>query len=71
MIFSDFLTVRPIIEQVKKIFNDPDLSSDATFGNWIWEKFVIAVAMRSRVPPPVPKPTVNNPLLKSSPGLHC
>ncbi|CAB3407288.1 unnamed protein product [Caenorhabditis bovis] len=52
----ELLTLRVLADYTYKIYNEKNL--DATFGNWLFYRFVISIDRRSRIPPPAPKATI-------------
>ncbi|CAI2293703.1 unnamed protein product [Caenorhabditis sp. 36 PRJEB53466] len=69
---NELLTLRELADNFYKIYNEKNL--DATFGNWLFYRFVLSIDRRNRLPPPAPSATVpttfsNEQLMSNDPAL--
>ncbi|CAI2293109.1 unnamed protein product [Caenorhabditis sp. 36 PRJEB53466] len=69
---NELLTLRVLADNFYKIYNEKNL--DATFGNWLFYRFVLSIDRRNRLPPPAPSATVpttfsNGQLMSNDPAL--
>uniref|UniRef100_A0A8R1DPQ2 INTS8 TPR repeats domain-containing protein n=1 Tax=Caenorhabditis japonica TaxID=281687 RepID=A0A8R1DPQ2_CAEJA len=69
---NELLTLRVLADNFYKVYNEKNL--DATFGNWLFYRFVLSIDRRNRLPPPAPSATVpstfsNGQLMPSDPAL--
>ncbi|CAI2293131.1 unnamed protein product [Caenorhabditis sp. 36 PRJEB53466] len=69
---NELLTLRVLADNFYKIYNEKNL--DATFGNWLFYRFVLPIDRRNQLPPQAPSATVpttfsNGQLMSNDPAL--
>ncbi|CAO4363486.1 unnamed protein product [Caenorhabditis nigoni] len=53
---NELLTLRVLADNFYRIYNEKNL--DATFGNWLFYRFVLSIDRRNRLDPPAPRATI-------------
>lgn len=53
---NELLTLRVLADHFYGIYNEKEL--DATFGNWLFYRFVLSIDRRNQLPPPAPRATI-------------
>lgn len=69
---NDLQTLRVLADNFYRIYNEKNL--DATFGNWLFYRFVLSIDRRNRLAPPAPRATIattlsNGQLMPTDPAL--
>lgn len=69
---NELQTLRVLADNFYRIYNEKNL--DATFGNWLFYRFVLSIDRRNRLNPPAPRATIattlaNGQLMPTDPAL--
>ncbi|CAL2028210.1 unnamed protein product [Caenorhabditis brenneri] len=69
---NELQTLRVLADNFYRIYNERNL--DATFGNWLFYRFVLSIDRRNRLAPPAPRATIattlsNGQLMPTDPAL--
>lgn len=69
---NELQTLRVLADNFYRIYNEKNL--DATFGNWLFYRFVLSIDRRNRLAPPAPRATIattlsNGQLMPTDPAL--